>query len=113
MRSSGGMNEERTLRVVVFPEPVPPDTTIFSLDLTAPCKNSTIVGVKVPKFIRSSAVKGSLENLRMVIHGPTKETGGITAFTLDPSGSLASTIGLASSIRLPIGATILSIMCIT
>ena len=30
----------------------------------------------------------------MVIHGPTKETGGITAFTLDPSGSLASTIGL-------------------
>ncbi len=49
----------------------------------------------------------------MVKHGPTNDIGGMTALTRDPSGNLASTYGLDSSIRLPRGATILSMMRIT
>ena len=51
--------------------------------------------------------RNSLENFLIVNTGPFKDNGGITAFNLEPSGSLASTIGLPESIVLPIGSTIL------
>ena len=35
MRSSFGMNDESTLSIVVLPEPVPPETRMFSASLDA------------------------------------------------------------------------------
>ena len=43
------MNDERTLRVVVLPEPVPPETKTLSLASTQARRNSNISGVAVPK----------------------------------------------------------------
>ena len=40
-----------------------------------------------------STVIGVFENLRIVKVGPFNATGGKTTLTLDPSGSLVSTIG--------------------
>ena len=58
MRSSSGMNDERTLSSVVLPEPVPPETKMFRRAFTQASRNSTISGVAVPKRIRSSTVNG-------------------------------------------------------
>jgi hypothetical protein len=49
---------------------------------------------------------GERRNLRIVRTGPTSESGGMIAFTREPSGSRASTIGLDSSQRRPSGAMI-------
>ena len=46
-------------------------------------------------------------NFRIVSSGPESESGGMIAFTRDPSGRRASTIGDDSSIRRPIWPTIL------
>ena len=85
------MYPERTLRVVVLPEPVPPEMMVLSLDLTQISRNSAISGVRVPKPIKSSTVYGTLENRRMVITGPWRARGGMMTFTRDPSGRRAST----------------------
>ena len=53
---------------------------------------------------------GSLENFRIVRNGPPIASGCTTAFTREPSGRRASTIGVASSMRRPTWLTILSIM---
>ena len=47
----------------------------------------------------------------MVSEGPVMASGGMMALTREPSGSRASTIGLDSSIRRPVWATIRSITC--
>ena len=52
----------------------------------------------VPKDRRSFIRKGMAANFRMVRYDPPRAIGGITAFTRDPSLSLQSSIGLASSI---------------
>ena len=70
IRSSFGMNDERTLRVVVLPEPVPPDTKMFSRASTQARRKSNMSAVAVPKRIRSSTVKGEAENFRIVMTGP-------------------------------------------
>ena len=44
IRSSSGMNEDRTLRVVVLPEPVPPETKMLSRASTQARRNSNISG---------------------------------------------------------------------
>ena len=54
-----------------------------------------------PVSTRSSTCSGSRENLRIVSIGPSTESGGITAFTREPSASRASTIGDDSSMRRP------------
>ena len=64
----------------------------------------------VPKEIRSRSVKGSAANFRIVSSDPSRAMGGRTAFTRDPSGRRASTIGLDSSTRLPTRDTILSMV---
>ncbi len=47
---------------------------------------------------------GVRANLRMVIVGPVRQSGGMMALTREPSARRASTIGLDSSTRRPIGA---------
>ena len=69
--------------------------------------------VAVPKRIRSSTVNGEAENFRMVMTGPTNDSGGMMALTREPSVRRASTIGLDSSTRRPIGAMIRSMMRMT
>ena len=70
-------------------------------------------GVAVPKRIRSSTVNGEAENFRMVMTGPTSDSGGMIALTREPSVRRASTIGLDSSTRRPIGAMIRSMIRMT
>ncbi len=103
-----GMNDERTLRVVVLPEPVPPDTNRLSRASMQARRNSNISGVAVPKLMRSSTVYGVWENLRTVMTGPMSDSGSMIALTREPSGRRASTRGLDSSIRRPSGVMIRS-----
>ena len=110
MRSPSGMNEDSTLSVVVLPEPVPPDTKTLSRASMQARTKSNISGVAVPKRIRSATVYGVVENLRTVMTGPMSESGSMIAFTREPSGRRASTRGLVSSIRRPIGVMIRSMI---
>ena len=110
--SSVGIYEDNTLRSVVLPEPVPPETIILSLPLTAASRKRSILEETEPQVKRFSAEIGVLPNLRIVRIGPTRDTGGIITFTREPSRSLASHIGLDSSTCLPTRDTILSIICI-
>ena len=110
MRSRWGRKEETTFKVVVLPEPVPPDTKILTRALTQACKNFAIFSSRVPKEIKFSTVNGFLENLRMVTAGPTKDSGGMMMFTREPSSKRASTNGEDSSIRRPNGVKIRSMI---
>ena len=56
MRSSSGMKEEMTLRVVVFPEPVPPEMMTLRRPTTQALRKSRTLGVIVPKAMRSASV---------------------------------------------------------
>jgi acyl-CoA synthetase (AMP-forming)/AMP-acid ligase II len=67
----------------------------------------TYGAVIVPILSKSSIVSILLENFLIVTTGPVSDNGGIIALSLDPSLSLASTIGLEASIVLPKGCTIL------
>ncbi len=60
----------------------------------------------VPISTSSLIAKRFCANLRIVSSGPDSERGAMIAFTRDPSGSRASTIGDDSSIRRPICPTI-------
>ncbi len=113
MRSSGGMKAQTTFRSVVFPEPVPPLITMFWRCLTASSKNCAICRVSVPKETRSSIVNGSEANFLMVSVGPVSARGDMIALTREPSGRRASTMGLDSSMRRPIGEMILRMMLVT
>ena len=108
IRSSSGMKLESTFRNVVLPDPVPPVTSMFNRARTHSPRNSPISGEIVPRPIRSGMVSRRWANLRIVIAGPFSESGGMMAFTRDPSGSRASTIADDSSTRRPTWATILS-----
>src|SRR5260370_24250090 len=79
------MKLECTLRVVVFPEPVPPETSMFSRDRTHARTNCAIGSVIVPNLIRSVILYGSFENFRMVRMGPFNDSGGMMTLTPDPS----------------------------
>ena len=56
MRSVAGMKLERMFKRVVFPDPVPPETTMFFLALTQAPKKSAASGVIEPNLIRSLTV---------------------------------------------------------
>ncbi len=103
------MNDDRTLSSVVFPVPVPPDTMMLSRASTQARSSSAISGVMVPKPIRSLTWNGVALNFRMVSEEPPKASGGMIAFTREPSASRASTRGELSSIRRPTRETIRSI----
>ena len=95
--SFGLMNMDNALSSVVLPELVPPETMILAGLTPRPSthnhRKDAISLFKVLYLIRSTIVKGSFLNLRMVMVGPFAERGGIVAFTLEPFGSLASKIG--------------------
>src|SRR3972149_6544617 len=103
MRSSFGMNCDRTLSIVVLPEPVPPEMTALMREMTQALRNSTASAVIVPYSISWSMVIGLRANFRIVRSGPTSEIGGMTALTREPSGSRGSTYGPAPSMRPPGG----------
>ena len=109
MRSRSGMNDDSTFRSVVLPVPVPPEMRTFSLPSTQASRNAAAWWDRLPNDTRSSIVSGSRENLRIVSDGPVIASGGMIAFTREPSGRRASTIGLDSSIRRPVWATMRSI----
>ena len=94
---SQGMNIPRQFRVVVFPEPVPPEIMKFAGREPRPSTQHHIVAARatsiVPNSIKSIIVIGSARNFRIVSVGPSGDTGGITPFTLLPSGNLPSNNG--------------------
>ncbi len=110
-RSPSGMNELSTLRFVVLPVPVPPETRRLSLARTHASITRTRSIVQVPKFTRSFAWYGSAANFRIVSTEPLMARGGMMALTREPSGSRASTIGELSSMRRPTAETIFSMTC--
>ena len=82
----------------------------MSLAFTMPLRNSAISGVTVPRVMRSSISRGSAEKRLIERIGPSMAKGGTMAFTLDPSASLASTMGQDSSILRPTAETIRSMI---
>ena len=56
MRSRSGMNDDSTLRVVVLPVPVPPETRTLSLPRTLASRNRARSMVIDPKLMRSATV---------------------------------------------------------
>ena len=85
MRSSLEMKLLRVLSSVVLPEPVPPEMMMFSLAFMAPSSSITISGVTALKFSRSSSFSGLEPKRRMVMLGPSNASGGMIAFTREPS----------------------------
>ena len=110
IRSSSGMNAEITLRVVVLPDPVPPETKMLSRASTHTRRNSNISAVAVPNPTRSSTVYGRAENFRTVMTGPISDSGSMMQLTREPSGRRASTRGLVWSMRRPSGVMIRSMI---
>jgi hypothetical protein len=108
MRSRSSIAVDSTLRSVVFPLPVPPAMTRFLRARTARVRNSAISGAIEPRATRSAIVIVLAVNLRMVTHGPRLASGGMIAFTREPSGRRASTSGEDSSMRRPSGLTMRS-----
>ena len=71
-----------------------------------------ISGVRLLTASRSSIFSGVTAKRRIDTIGPSSASGGMIAFTREPSGSRASTIGLDSSMRRPTRETILSMIFI-
>ena len=94
---SHGINIPRQFRVVVFPEPVPPEIMKFAGRAPNPSTQHHNVAARdkstVPNSIKSIIVIGSSLNFLIVNVGPSGETGGITPFTLLPSGRRPSKRG--------------------
>ena len=103
-RSPGGTCPSSALRNVVFPEEVAPLTTRLARWRTSATRSATTgSGAKAERGTPPAAKR------RMARQGPSTATGGITAWTREPSANRASTIGLLRSTRRPSGATIRSI----
>jgi len=109
IRSAFGMTPESALSRVVFPDPVPPATTMLRRDSTASRKKSRMGSVMAPMRVRSSSVHCLAENFRIVSAAPSNVSGGKTIFTREPSARRASQMGMLSSTRRPKGVTMRSI----
>lgn len=92
-----------------MPLPVPPDTSTLTFARASASSSCAIGGVSVWKLTRSSIFSGLTAKRRIDISGPSIADGGMIAFTREPSGRRASTIGLDSSMRRPTRETIFSI----
>ena len=92
--------------MVVLPEPVPPEMRMLRSAWMLWQRNFAASLLTVPRLVSSSSPKRSFANRRIVRSGPERDRGGMIAFTRDPSGSRASTIGDDSSMRRPIWPTI-------
>src|SRR6516165_11699062 len=106
IRSSGGMNADSALSIVVLPLPVPPDTISEMRPFTAASSTSTICGRIALTSTRRSIENGRLENFLIETRGPSTAIGRTATLTRDPSGSRASTVGQDSSKRRPTPDTI-------
>ena len=99
-RSRDGMKRPSMFNVVVFPEPVPPETRMLQGAAPIPSTNiqssAASRGVSVPKRMRSTKVSGSCVCLRIVSVGPPGDAGGSVALTRLPSGSRPSNSRLSS-----------------
>ena len=84
-----------------MPVPVPPLMRTLSLAFTQEARNARHSVSSEPIATRSRARSGSAPNRRMERTGPSMASGGMMAFTREPSGRRASTIGDVSSTRLP------------
>ena len=100
------------LSKVVLPEPVPPEMTMLHLTLTSADRSSAMAGVRAFFLSRSLICRGTTAKRRMVSTGPSSASGGMMAFTREPSGRRASAIGVDSSMRRPTRETILSMIFI-
>ena len=110
MRSLSEMNPDSTLSSVVFPAPVPPETMTLVRQATAAWMKSSIGCVSESRSTMSWAPSRSVRNRRIDSAGPSSARGGMMAFTREPSASLASTIGLDSSMRRPTELTMRSMI---
>ena len=106
IRSLSGTVSERAFRNVVLPEPVPPEIRMFSSALMQLSRNEDASSEIVPISISSAMWNRFCANFRIVSSGPDRDSGGMIAFTREPSGRRASTSGDDSSIRRPIWPTI-------
>ena len=116
IRSRAGTNWDSALSRVVFPDDVPPDTTMLTRARTQAASSSADALSRVPRC-SSSLRPYALGNSRMVTDGPLSDSGGSTTLTRAPrgsrasAGSRASTIGLDSSTRRLTADTIRSMVC--
>ncbi|MCY1373707.1 hypothetical protein D9M69_609970 [compost metagenome] len=76
------------------------------------CSSPANTGGSERLSIRSLMVSGTTANRRIESTGPSRASGGMMAFTREPSGRRASTMGLDSSTRRPMRETILSMIFI-
>jgi len=112
-RSAGSKRSVSERRNVVLPAPVSPATRKFALACTSLASSSAISVERPPSVTQSrpcrplgSRSSRSRLNLRIDRYGPP--TGGMTAFTRDPSAIRASTIGWATESSRPARAAIRS-----
>ena len=110
IRSSEGIKPDKIFRMVVFPQPVPPEIKTFRRASTIPRSNSAISGVNDFFSIRSEICNLSFENFLIEMDEPSNANGGIMAFTREPSNKRASHIGDDSSILRPTADTIFSMI---
>src|ERR1700730_15081523 len=104
------MKDERMLRSVGLPEPVPPETRMLNLARTQERRKFIRSGLDdLKRFTTSAGTHFSLGNFRMFRHGPLSAIGGMTTFTREPSFKRASQIGVDSSTRRPTRLTMRSI----
>src|SRR4030088_1051678 len=96
------MKDERMFSSVVLPEPVPPETRMLNLARTHERRKFMRSGLDdLNRLTTSAGHHFSLENFRMVRHGPLSAIGGMTTLTPEPSFNRASQIGVDSSTRRP------------
>src|SRR5438094_9173234 len=92
------MKDERMLRSVVLPEPVPPETRMFRRARTHERRNVMISGLEdLNRLTMSAGPHFSLANFRMVSAGPFNAMGGMKTLTRKPSFRRASHVGVDSS----------------
>ena len=89
------MKPLKQFKNVVFPLPVPPQINMVLLFLTHSAKNLAASSLINPCLISVTMSWVMPVNFLMVTV-VSLDTGGSTAFALEPSGSLKSAIGLAS-----------------
>ncbi len=83
---SPGMKAESAFSMVVLPVPVPPLMRMFSFAFTQAARKARQSGESVPSAMRSLALSGDVPKRRMERTGPSIASGGMMAFTRDPSG---------------------------
>ena len=61
---------------IIFPDPVPPDTTMFAFARTHAARKSIMAPLRLPNLMRSAGLNGRRANFLMVTRGPQSERAG-------------------------------------